>query len=235
MTQFPDLNRGVGILDRAWSDSIAMVVSRFGTVGDEVIRPGSGFLIGRKSGRCYLATAGHMLFHHGRQSFPTGIDIWLGRDGTASACKLKFASNVAARCMVLDKYVNGSDADRDADIGLVRIDEPLDGFRVFPSSSVVPLTRKVKLIGYPQDSSGKQADRPLHKIVEALQNGADNFDYAQHFDYPGLSGGPLIGQTMTNAEPRVFGVHTRGSPETKRAVRLSDSVRSQLRDWINRQ
>lgn len=235
MPQFPDLNGGVGVLSPTWANSIAMVVSRFGSVGDEVVRPGSGFLIGRKARRCYLATAGHMLFHHGRQSFPTTIEVWLGRNGAAFAHSLVFAQNVAQRCMVLAKYRDGSDADRDADIGLVRIDEPLDGFSWFPSSSVMPLTGIAKLVGYPQRMSGAQSAHPLHKIVEVLDCGPDNFDYAQHFNYPGLSGGPLIGQTTTNAELRVFGVHTRGSPETARAVRLSENVRSQLRDWINRQ
>lgn len=235
MPQFPDLNKGVGVLDPAWSDSIAMVVSRFGTVGDEVVRPGSGFLIGRKTSRCYLATAGHMLFHHGRQSFASKVEVWLGRNGPAHAHKLVFAQNVQDRCFVLPKYHNGSDLDRDADIGMIRIDEPLDRFGWFPSSSVMPLTGKAKLIGYPQTTSGALSGLPQHKIVEVLECGLDNFGYAQHFNYPGLSGGPLIGQTTTNAELRVFGVHTRGSPETARAVRLSEEIRSQLRDWINQQ
>ena len=235
MAQFLDLNQGVGVLNPKWANSLATVVSRFGSIGEEVVRPGSGFLIGRKANRCYLATAGHMLFNHDRKAFPNKIEVWLGRNGTAFAHNFVFARDVAQRCMVLSKYRNGNDADRDADIGLVRIDEALEGFGWFPSSSVMPLTGKAKLIGYPQDSNGNQSNRPLHKIVEVLVNGPDNFDYAQHFNYPGLSGGPLVGQTTTNDEPRVFGVHTRGSPETARAVRLSENVRSQLRDWINQQ
>lgn len=233
MAQFPELNPGYGALAPEWARSICQIEARFGSLGDEDVRPGTGFLVSRKNGRCYVATAGHGLYHHGRGEYPAQVRIWIGRNGTAFDHHVKFASKVRDRCFVPPAFEQGNDLTSEWDVGLIRIDDVLASFNCFDVSQVLPVGRMTKLIGYPQAPGGSQSKVPHHAVVELVEHGTENFDYIHQKTYEGMSGGPLIGQSSTDAKPRVFGVHIRG--DSQRAIRMSSTVRAELRQWIDRQ
>ncbi len=144
MANLAGLMRGTGLLRAAEANSICRIQCLFGGSVGGVWKFGSGFLVRRKFGKCYVATAGHVLCDpaHG---FPSQIELILGSNsGGSRSFPYTFVDNVADRCFVPQNFASSGAED----FGLIRIDDAngvLDGLYCFDLSSVLPVQNLVRL------------------------------------------------------------------------------------------
>lgn len=242
MSNYPGLLAGTGLLPLHLADSIARVAAVFGDPAGGQTEHGTGFLVRRKDGCSYLATAAHVLFKQGFD-YPGQVRIWLGERGGSCAKAVTVMDTQPSPFYVPEEFKTQPLSATGSDYGLVRIVDlggTLSEFHHFIASSAAPVQNVVRLYGYPKNSGVQQSGDPYYTILEAVPEGTECFSYAHIPDQPspsspatyaGMSGGPLIGNSTTDKTDRVFGIHTRGGTDI-RAVRMSDKVRAAMKDWI---
>lgn len=218
------LSHGTGPIG-ALGWSIGRVKAHFGSVATGTIRHGTVFVCARREHSCYLATAGHVLFKHGTGTYPHRLEIDLGLSGAVSAWARVY-DDARSRCFVHPEFEAGSELDADVDIGLIRVESLPQRIARIPVSSSLPAGDRATIVGYPQGASS-----PVNVRVTVAPSGTENFDYDEIVNVRGLSGAPLLSLAAGTA-PQVVGVHTRGEPNSP-AIRLSESVRATLRQWID--
>jgi hypothetical protein len=242
MSNYPGLLAGTGLLPLYLAESIARVAAVFGDPAGGQTEYGTGFLVRRKDGSSYLATAAHVLFKTDFD-YPRQVTIWLGQRGGSCAKAVTVMDAQPSPFFVPEEFKRQPLSATGSDYGLVRIDDPggtLLAFHHFIASSAAPVQNVVRLYGYPKNNDEPQSGDPYYTILEAVPEGSECFSYAHVPDQPGpsapatykgMSGGPLIGNSTTDKTDRVFGIHTRGGTDI-RAVRMSDKVRAAMKGWI---
>lgn len=224
---YPELKPGHGILPASHRRSICRIKCAYGAPEEQIDkRIGTGFLIARKAGTAFIATAGHMLYNHLAGRPVHTILVAFDLDGNQAYRTFTLSTGMAARCRVPQPFVDGGDAAGAFDYGLFRIDDPLDDMTLIPLSAVLPRSQRIKLIGYPSEAS--LGSRPYHAIAEIEESGHEGYDYVEQKTYEGMSGGPLLAKTKTDETIRAFGLHIRGNTQL-RAVRFGLAVQASLK------
>lgn len=241
MPNYPGMLPGTGLLPALQARSICQIRTEFGGPSSGKSKRGSGFLVLRRNGCCFVATAAHVLYDevHG---VANSVEVRIGQTPSGPAQAFTISSNVEDRCLIPAAFRGAVPPDNDFDYALVKIDSNLSGFHCFDVSSVDPVQNLVRLFGYPMLQGNPQTDQPHHAIFEVFAVDSEGFEYAHLTNVPGgsagtpvvtyegLSGGPLIGNSSTNETNRAFGIHTRGGYGI-RAVRFSSRVRKEMRNW----
>ncbi|MFM5908160.1 MAG: trypsin-like serine peptidase [Novosphingobium sp.] len=241
MATFDGMLPGTGLLPAPQARSICQIRTRFGGPSSGSSKRGSGFLVLRRNGCCFVATAAHVLYDdtHG---LARSVEVRIGQTAAGAAQIYTINGNVADNCLIPDGYRDSNPHDNDYDFAVIRIANDLAGFYCFDVSSVEPVQSLVRLYGYPMHANSAQTDTPHHAIFEVVAVDSEGFEYAHLSNaptgqagtpvvtYEGLSGGPLVGNSSTNETNRAFGIHTRGGYGI-RAVRFSSRVRAEIRNW----
>ncbi len=230
----PGYLRGFGI-GAPHFRSLCAIKSEFGLGSNGMIRRrhGTGFFFHTKDNHSYVLTAAHNLYRHELTLFATGAELWFGRAGGGWAVHRVMQSR-----RLPQSFSSAPAATAEDDYCVIQIArlEP-EHFSPIGLRSDAPDALRVRLSAYPNEGPAHGTFQPYYGEIDLVPAGPGNFGYVAKPTYEGQSGGPLLLAPDDDGAWEACGLHIRGAvmpepPTEARAIRFSEQIFDQLREWL---